>query len=48
MSWGVYSEVGKLRTVMVHRPGIEHRRLTPTNAHELVPYERKLKIGAVS
>jgi arginine deiminase len=36
MSWGVYSEVGKLRTVMVHRPGLEHRRLTPTNAHELL------------
>jgi arginine deiminase len=36
VSWGVYSEVGKLRTVMVHRPGLEHRRLTPTNAHELL------------
>jgi arginine deiminase len=36
MSWGVHSEVGKLRTVMVHRPGLEHRRLTPTNAHELL------------
>ncbi len=36
MNWGVHSEVGKLRTVMVHRPGLEHRRLTPTNAHELL------------
>ena len=36
MTWGVHSEVGKLRTVMVHRPGLEHRRLTPTNAHELL------------
>lgn len=36
MSLGVYSEVGKLRKVMVHRPGLEHRRLTPTNAHELL------------
>ena len=36
MSWGVHSEVGKLRTVMVHRPGLEHRRLTPTNMVELL------------
>lgn len=36
MSWGVHSEVGKLRTVMVHRPGLEHRRLTPTNMAELL------------
>jgi arginine deiminase len=36
MTWGVHSEVGKLRTVMVHRPGLEHRRLTPTNARELL------------
>ncbi len=36
MTWGVHSEVGKLHTVMVHRPGLEHRRLTPTNAHELL------------
>jgi len=36
MSWGVHSEVGKLRSVMVHRPGLEHRRLTPTNAAELL------------
>ena len=33
---GVHSEVGKLRTVIVHRPGIEMRRLTPTNASDLL------------
>jgi arginine deiminase len=31
-----YSEVGKLRRVMVHRPGLEHSRLTPANAEELL------------
>ena len=36
MTLGVYSEVGKLRKVMVHRPGLEHRRLTPTNVHDLL------------
>lgn len=30
------SEVGKLRTVMVQRPGLAHERLTPTNCHELL------------
>ena len=33
---GVHSEVGALRTVMVHRPDIAHERLSPTNAHELL------------
>ncbi|MCL1599845.1 MAG: arginine deiminase family protein, partial [Actinomycetia bacterium] len=33
---GVYSEVGKLRKVIVHRPGQEMRRLTPSNAHDLL------------
>jgi len=28
---GVHSEVGKLRTVMVHRPGLALERLTPAN-----------------
>jgi arginine deiminase len=28
---GVDSEVGKLRTVLVHRPGLELRRITPRN-----------------
>jgi arginine deiminase len=32
----VDSEVGKLRKVLVHRPGLEHTRLTPTNAGELL------------
>lgn len=36
MSLGVHSEVGTLRTVMVHRPGLEHRRLTPTNMADLL------------
>jgi arginine deiminase len=33
---GTNSEVGKLRTVMVHRPDLAHERLSPTNAHELL------------
>ncbi|HWA43145.1 MAG TPA: arginine deiminase [Hypericibacter adhaerens] len=33
---GVHSEVGKLRTVMVCRPGLAHQRLTPANCHELL------------
>ena len=36
MPFGVYSEVGQLRKVMVHRPGLEHSRLTPSNADELL------------
>jgi arginine deiminase len=32
----VDSEVGTLRKVMVHRPGLEHTRLTPANAEELL------------
>ena len=34
--YGAYSEVGKLRKVIVHRPGLEMRRLTPTNCVELL------------
>ena len=34
--FGASSEVGKLRKVIVHRPGLEMRRLTPTNAAELL------------
>ena len=34
--FGVHSEVGNLRKVIVHRPGLEMRRLTPTNAEELL------------
>ena len=33
---GVDSEVGKLRTVMVHRPGLELRRITPRNREWLL------------
>ena len=33
---GAHSEVGTLRTVMVHRPDIAHERLTPTNCHDLL------------
>jgi arginine deiminase len=33
---GTHSEVGKLHTVMVHRPDLAHERLSPTNAHELL------------
>jgi arginine deiminase len=36
MAFGVHSEVGRLRKVMVHRPGLEHRRLTPANAEDLL------------
>ncbi len=36
LEFGVHSEVGKLRKVIVHRPGPEMRRLTPTNCHELL------------
>lgn len=32
----VDSEVGRLRTVMVHRPGLELRRLTPSNHADLL------------
>src|SRR3954471_10143632 len=34
--YGVHSEVGKLRTVMVCRPGLAHERLTPGNCHDLL------------
>jgi arginine deiminase len=33
---GVHSEVGKLRTVLVCRPGLAHERLTPGNRSELL------------
>ena len=34
--FGVHSEVGKLRTVMVCRPGLAHQRLTPGNCNDLL------------
>jgi len=36
ISFRVDSEVGTLRKVLVHRPGLEHARLTPTNAAGLL------------
>src|SRR5689334_13550227 len=33
---GVHSEVGRLHTVMVHRPDLAHERLSPSNCHELL------------
>ena len=35
-AFGVHSEIGKLRTVMVCRPGLAHQRLTPGNCHDLL------------
>jgi arginine deiminase len=35
-SHGVDSEVGRLRTVLVHRPGLELRRITPRSAGRLL------------
>src|SRR6516162_7510621 len=34
--FGVQSEVGKLRKVMVHRPDLSVQRLTPSNRHDLL------------
>ena len=34
--FGVHSEVGKLRRVMIHRPDLELKRLTPTNHDDLL------------
>jgi arginine deiminase len=34
--FGVHSEVGKLRRVLVCAPGLAHKRLTPTNSDELL------------
>src|SRR6476620_5396308 len=33
---GVHSEVGRLRQLIVHRPGLELSRLTPSNVDELL------------
>lgn len=35
-NYGVHSEVGRLRKVLVCAPGLAHRRLTPTNADDLL------------
>lgn len=34
--YGVHSEVGKLRKVLVCKPGLAHRRLTPSNNDDLL------------
>ncbi|SHN47377.1 arginine deiminase [Cryptosporangium aurantiacum] len=36
MTLGVHSEVGRLRKVLVCAPGLAHRRLTPSNADDLL------------
>ena len=36
MPQGLYSEIGRLRKVMVCRPGLVQKCLTPTNCHELL------------
>ena len=36
VTYGVHSEVGTLRKVLVCAPGLAHRRLTPTNCDELL------------
>ena len=36
LKYGVHSEVGKLRKVMVCSPGLAHQRLTPHNCDELL------------
>ncbi|WP_037911947.1 arginine deiminase [Actinacidiphila yeochonensis] len=36
VSYGVHSEVGRLRKVLVCAPGLAHRRLTPSNADDLL------------
>ena len=35
-AYGVHSEVGVLRKVLVCAPGLAHQRLTPTNADSLL------------
>ncbi|TDC47930.1 arginine deiminase [Jiangella ureilytica] len=35
-TYGVHSEVGRLHKVLVCAPGLAHRRLTPTNADDLL------------
>jgi arginine deiminase len=36
MAFGVHSEIGKLRKVIVSRPSLAHERLTPSNCHDLL------------
>ncbi len=34
--YGVHSEVGELKSVLVCSPGLAHNRLTPSNCHSLL------------
>ncbi len=43
MSYSVQSEVGRLRQVIVHRPGLEFARLTPQNIER--PALRRRPVG---
>ncbi len=36
VTYGAHSEIGKLRKVMVCRPGLAHERLTPANCQDLL------------
>jgi len=36
MTFGVHSDVGRLRQVMVHRPELSLKRLTPTTHDDLL------------
>ena len=36
VGYGVHSEVGTLQQVMLHRPDLELRRLTPSNVDDLL------------
>lgn len=36
ITYGVHSEAGTVRRIMVHRPGSEMARLTPENREELL------------
>ena len=42
--YGVHSEVGKLRKVLVCSPGLAHERLTPTQLRR--PVVRRCAVGA--
>lgn len=48
ITYGVHSEVGKLRRVLVDRPGAALARLTPSNRHELlfddVPWVKQARV----
>ena len=45
-NFGVHSEVGRLRTVMVCRPGLAHQRLTPGNCRDLATGEMIIRLPA--